>query len=250
MKHLADKTFSRLRTSYGIKMTLLAATVWAVSCPADLAAAKTLKEPETGQRFQARRPFKGKAHICLGVGVREFLIFDVYAAGLYVERDRATAAFKGFLGRHGSKFQSSGGFNKGKLQRSAKVRDWLIWATFSRVMEMIFVRDVPGKKSLEVFEKGLRNNLGDLTAPDVKKDVKTFLDRANTDITKGDRMVVSFSGKGRVTVKITGQAPVRINNPKVARAIMKLWLGRRPISETLRDSLLSRIPLLVKAVKP
>lgn len=201
----------------------------------------TIKEPETGRRFAAEKILDGKRHVCLGVGVREFLVFDVYAAALYVEWDGGRKAFAGFLGRHGSKFRAPGGYDYSKIYKSVKLYDWIYWGRFNRVMDTVFVREVAGKKAAANFKKVLQTNLGDINAPDVKKDVERFLSTAAKDFKKNTRMVVHFHANGSMRVTFSDRPSMTLKNPKVARAMLGSWFGRQPISKSLRQSLIRRI---------
>lgn len=215
--------------------------ILAVPAPRAEAGPPTLKEPETGRRFAAEKILDGKRHVCLGVGVREFLVFDVYAAAFYVERDRGRKAFASFLGRHGSKFRAPGGYDYSKIYKSVKLYDWIYWGRFNRVMDTVFVREVAGKKAAENFRKVLKGNLGDLNAPDVKKDVARFLAMASKDFKKNTRMVVHFHANGGMRVTFSDRPSMSLQNPKVARAMLGSWFGRKPISTSLRRSLVRRI---------
>ena len=107
--------------------------------PASAGAQATLKEPETGRRFAAARTLDGAAHVCLGVGVREFLVFDVYAAAFYVERDRGRKAFARFLKRHGSAFRTPGGYDYSNMIRQEKttVAVYLASSQLQYLMEVV-----------------------------------------------------------------------------------------------------------------
>jgi len=225
-------TLSTTKTGIVVALALLAAP-WARAEAGPL----TLKEPETGRRFAAERTLDGKPHVCIGVGVREFLVFDVYAAAFYVERDRGRKAFAGFLKRHGQRFRASGGYDYSKIYKSIKLYDWVMWGRFNRVMDTVFVREVAGKKAADNFRKVLQTNLGNLSAPDVKKDVDRFLATANKDFKKGTRMVVHFAANGSMRVTFSDRPSMTCKNPKVARAMLGSWFGRKPISKSLRQSL-------------
>lgn len=200
-----------------------------------------LKEPETGRRFPAEKTFDGKRHVCLGVGVREFLVFDVYAAAFYVERAGARKAFARWLGRHGGAFKAGSGHDYTRIYKSVKLYDWIYWGRFNRVMHTVFVREVAGKKAADNFRKVLKTNLGDLSRPDVKADVERFLAMARKDFKKNTHMVVHFHANGGMRVTFSDRPAMSLKNPKVARAMLGSWFGRKPISRSLRQSLVRRI---------
>ena len=211
-----------------------------------LAAPDRVVEPETGRRFPARPTLFGKPHICLGVGVREYMVFDVYAGALFVDEKGAKRSLASFLKRHKGRFGDEKSLKIQDLLSSPKLYSWLVWGRFDRVMEMVFVRDVPGKKSRATFDKGLRDNLGDLNKPDIKDEVAHFLNRASADIKRGMKMTVRFLANGSMVVTTAGKPPLRTQNPRLSRAVLKIWLGPRPISTSLKRSLVSRLGELVK----
>ncbi len=146
-----------------------------------------------------------------------------------------------WLGRHGGAFKSGSAHDYTRIYKSVKLYDWIYWGRFNRVVDTVFVREVAGKKASNNFRKVLKTNLGDLSAPDVKADVARFLAMAKKDFKKNTRMRVHFHANGSMRVTFSDRPSMSLKNPKVARAMLGSWFGRKPISKSLRQSLVRRV---------
>ena len=79
--------------------------------------------------------------------------FDIYAAGFYVEKAAARRAFAAFLRKHGKRFKKGAGHDLKRIRRSREFYRWLMRTPISRVVDMVYVRSVPGTRVKSVFQK-------------------------------------------------------------------------------------------------
>ena len=80
-------------------------------------------------------------------------------------------------------------------------------------------------------------------SPDELDLIQKRLDRINAayrTVNKGDRSSLSYTpGKG-TTLSINQEPIVTIEGEDFARLYFRIWLGEQPISQPMRDALLSR----------
>lgn len=177
--------------------------------------AETVKESSTGVEFASE---SADGLVLLGVGVRKKLVFNVYAAALYVD----AAEFAEALDDKGA-----AGANR-VVHRSG----------IKRRMILHFVRDVPAEKIRTAFRNSLESNMsaGDYAAESARID--TFL-ASCTDVKKGELFV--FESKGDfVKVKLRGKTIFKAGSRRLMRGMWGSYFGKRPINETLRKNLLKR----------
>jgi hypothetical protein len=190
-----------------VVMILLMATIPAL--------AESVKEPSTGVEFAAETS-DGLA--LLGTGVRKKLVFNVYAAALYVDVQGFTEAIA----------------DKGASEANRVVHR----SGIKRRMILHFVRDVPAAKIRKAFRSSLEANMspGDYSAESER--IETFL-ASCTDVKKGDLFV--FESKGdRVKVKLRGKTIFKAGSRRLMRGMWGSYFGKRPINEKLRQGLLAR----------
>lgn len=151
-----------------------------------------------------------------GLGHRErtFLKVRVYAIGLYLENK-----------------------TEGK-----KTGEELVADTGSmKKVTMHFLRKVDAKTMREVWAESLDEQSGENKAS-IADAKKTFLE-AFPDIRTDDKVNLIFTSTG-VKMEIEQDekplATTTINDPKFAAVLLNVWLGKKPIDDTLRDKLIAK----------
>jgi hypothetical protein len=191
------------------------AIVACVSLLTTPALGESFKEAATGIEFAAETS-DGLA--LLGTGVRKKLVFNVYAAALYVD-------LEGFVEAIGEKGTSEAN----RVVHRSGIR---------RRMILHFVRNVPAAKIRAAFRYSLEANMSakDYAAESGK--IETFL-ASCTDVNKGDLFL--FESKGdRVKVKLRGQTIFKAGSRRLMRGMWGSYFGKSPINEKLRQGLLRR----------
>ncbi len=195
----------------------IAVTILLVTAPAT---GEEFKEEATGVKFASET---SDGLVLLGTGVRKKLVFNVYAAALYVDA-------KGFADAVGEKGVSEA--NR-VVHRSG----------IKRRMILHFVRDVPAAKIRGAFRGSLEANMSDDDYAAESERIETFL-ASCTDVKKGDLFVFESNGD-RVKVKLRGKTFFKAGSRRLMRGMWGSYFGKRPINEKLRQGLLTRSSVLI-----
>ncbi len=144
-----------------------------------------------------------------GAGIRKKMVFEVYVAALYT---------------------------------TAKSNDAnaIINATTPRRIQLDMLRNVESASLYQALLEGLQDNLNaaqlKALAPKVAELEKIFTDIKVAN--KGDVIVLDFlPGKG-VKVQVRGQVAGMITGDAIASAMLSIWLGKSPVSDSLKAALL------------
>lgn len=190
---------------------LTALLVGALLC--SLALAETRKEAATGIEFAS---VASDGLVLVGVGVRKKLVFNVYAAALYVD----AVALKEAVGEEGV----------------AGVNQVVHKSGIKRRMILHFVRDVPAEKIRTAFRNSLESNMSAQDYAVEAGRVDRFLDSC-TDVKEGDLFVFESNGDF-VKVALRGQTIFKAGSRRLMRGMWGSYFGKRPINEALRKGLL------------
>lgn len=143
-----------------------------------------------------------------GAGIRTKMFFDIYVAELYMEKPSARAAE-------------------------------VIAAEGRKRMVMHFVYKEVGKdKLVEAWNEGFKNN----TKSEVLAKLQERIDRFNgffEDVRKGDVVVLDYAPASGTAVVVKGREKGVIPGRDFNDAMLKIWLGEVPVTENLKEQLLS-----------
>lgn len=151
----------------------------------------------------------GNAELVLnGAGVRSKLFIKVYVGALYVTAKTAAAAT-------------------------------LLDSGAPRRMLLRLMRDVDQKAMGEALQDGLKNNVTDAELAVLKPQVEQFVEilRRVGNLREADQLSLDFTADG-VTVAHNGQVAGKVNGAAFARALLKVWLGDKPVDGSLKKALL------------
>jgi hypothetical protein len=142
-----------------------------------------------------------------GVGVREKFFFDIYIAALYLE------------------------------QQSNQAAEVVMGAGAARVEMVMLYSKVEKEKFVQGWREGFEANL----EPDQFNRLSERLDQFNglfETLHQGDRVVLDyFPGKG-TRVMLKGHEKGVIEGADFFQALLKVWLGDKPVTEPLKQDLL------------
>lgn len=151
----------------------------------------------------------GSADLVLnGAGVRTKVFFKVYVAALYAPR-KTTAV--------------------GALLESREPRR----------MALHMMRDLDADSLVGALKDGLQNNHSAGELAKLKAEIDQFegIMRGVGNARKGDLVTIDFSGDG-TGISFNGQARGSIAGEAFSRALLKVWLGDKPVDADLKQSLL------------
>lgn len=198
---------------YSKKFTLILLMV-TLCLPALAADGDSVKEAATGVSFSL---VSKDGLVLMGTGVRKKLVFNVYAAALYVSAD-------------GLKNEAA---DAGMESLNKAVRT----GALKRRLLLHFVRDVPAEKVRRAFRDSLVHNMSTADYEAEEKNIEDFLAKC-PDIKKGK--VFSLSTSGNTTRIMLGFDHLyTTSSRRLSKGLWGSYFGERPICEKLRKGLLS-----------
>lgn len=179
---------------------LLASTATLAADPIDVA----------GVRYEAAADVAGTQLQLNGAGLRKIVFFKVYAAGLYLPAPAAT--LKDAVAQQGP-----------------------------RRVRLTLLRNVSGGDFIEALDEGLQANLTKEGAAAIEKELAQLkaIMTGIGDVKEGDVVDFDFNPAVGTTVTRNG-APVgeAIPGQPLYDAVLAIWLGEKPIDESLKKGLL------------
>jgi hypothetical protein len=144
-----------------------------------------------------------------GAGLRTKLMLKIYVVGLYVPA-RTTSA------------------------------QAVIDAKQPRRAHLVMKRDLGAATVWDAFDEGIQANStpAELSAiaPELAQIEKLFNDLG--EVKEGDVIDIDFTADGNTSVSYQGQAKGTIAGAKLQHALLKIWLGPKPVQEGLKEALL------------
>lgn len=107
-----------------------------------------------------------------------------------------------------------------------------------KVIRMNFLHSkVEKEKIIGAFTEGFANNSPDITgSPDVKK----FLSLFTADFIRGDVVDLNLGADGSVAASHNGRILGTIASPRLARAVLAIYLGDKPADDSLKQGMLGK----------
>jgi hypothetical protein len=145
-----------------------------------------------------------------GAGLRTKLMLKVYVVGLYLP-SRTTSADAVINGNS-------------QLRR----------------VRLVMKRGLSGSTIWDAFEEGLEanNSSAELAALKPKLDQVQKLFKEFGDVAEGDAIDIDFTATGDTAVTYKGQSKGSIAGPDLQHALLKIWLGSKPVQEDVKAALL------------
>ncbi|MBB5018656.1 hypothetical protein HNQ59_001947 [Chitinivorax tropicus] len=145
-----------------------------------------------------------------GAGVRSrFGLAKVYVAGLY-------------------------------LTGKSKDAEAIIASKQTRRVVLVMKRDVEADKMLDAFKEGIvANTTGpELAAiqPKIAEMEKIF--KAVREVKEGDVILLDFGSDGGTRITVRNQAKEVISGADFQAALLRIWLGKKPVQDELKKALL------------
>jgi len=143
-----------------------------------------------------------------GAGIRSKLFMDIYIAQLYMEKPSASAAE--VIGDKGKK----------------------------RIVMHFLYKEVTKDKLIEAWNEGFKDNN---SADDLTK-LQERINQFNSlfvDVKKDDVIILDYAAATGTVVTIKGQKKGTIAGADFNDALLKIWLGEKPVNGGLKDNLLS-----------
>jgi len=143
-----------------------------------------------------------------GAGVRSKLFIKVYVGALYVSQKSASPAA-------------------------------IIDSPAPRRMLMRLQRDLGADALSEALEEGLTNNHSPAELATIKPQSEQLsaIMRGIGKVKEGDTVTIDFATDG-ITISLNGSARGKVAGADISRALLKVWLGEKPVDAALKKALL------------
>jgi len=165
-----------------------------------------------GFRFDDRISVGGSELLANGAGVRTKLVFDVYAMALYLPAKATTA-------------------------------EAVVGQKTTRRIALQLLRDVGADDFVEALRAGIQANLsaGEYAAlkPQIEQFAATLM--AVKEVTKGTPVLIDYFPSSGTRITIAGQVRGKdIPGDAFYDALLKIWLGGKPVQADLKAKLLGK----------
>ena len=163
-----------------------------------------------GQKFEPTVQVGGQTLTLNGVGLRKRAIFKVYLNGLYVPQKSTDAAT-------------------------------LINEKGARRASLRMLRDVDADSFVSAFTDGLKNNLSEAQLAALKPQIDAFTATMKSvgEAKKGDVINFDYAPEGGTRITVNGQPRGDpIPGHDFYAAVMRIWLGDKPVDEGLKRGML------------
>ena len=190
-------------------MKTLTHTLMAALVLLTLAFSHPLRAAEVaGVKVEEKTVLQGKELVLNGAGLRTKVFFKVYVAALYLPQKTGNAATV--------------------LDGNEPVR-----------MNLRLMRDLDADTLYGALNDGLQPNLqaGELAGLQPFLDQLSILMKKLVSIRSGDTVTLDFTAEGLV-VSLNGELRGTVAGSRQARRLLSIWLGSRPVEESLKKSLL------------
>jgi hypothetical protein len=163
-----------------------------------------------GQKFEPTVQVGGQTLTLNGVGLRKRAIFKVYLNGLYVPQKSTDAAT-------------------------------LINEKGARRASLRMLRDVDADSFVSAFTDGLKSNLSEAQLAALKPQIDAFTATMKSvgEAKKGDVINFDYAPDGGTRITVNGQPRGNpIPGHDFYAAVMRIWLGDKPVDEGLKKGML------------
>ena len=206
-----------------------------------------LIEPHSGIPFPATlTPPGGSAPQWIaGAGIQQYSLFriNVYAFGLYVDRDGARAALADYAGRPAARLAEDAAFYRRLLKLE-----------FAMSLRLVLARDVPGADIARAFDEALRPRLerrqgaaGTAVDPAALPRLRGYLtvDR----LRKGAEILFCYRPPELLAVVVAGTEHEPLHSRPLCEVLFDLYLGAEPLSPRGRRSVIAGFPALLAGAR-
>lgn len=181
---------------------------------AALVACAALAQPVTvaGTAYPSAAQVQGSALLLNGAGVRYKTVFQVYTAGLYLEK------------------------KAGSLQE-------VVAQPGAKRLSITMLRDIDSRELGKLFSRGMEDNMDRATfsklAPSVLRMGQIFSDHKKLLV--GDPFSIDWVPGTGTVITVKGQRQGEpFPEPEFFRALLGIWLGPQPADWKLKDALLGK----------
>jgi long-chain acyl-CoA synthetase len=163
----------------------------------------------SGVKFDDKINVAGVPLVFNGAGLRTKMMLKIYVVGLYVPAPTTSA-------------------------------DAVIGSTQPRRVRLVLKRSLGAGTIWDAFDEGIQanNSPAELAALKPKLVQVENLFRELGEVAEGDAIDIDFTADGATIVHYKGQPKGSIAGTDLQRALLKIWLGPKPVQEDVKEALL------------
>ena len=202
-----------------------------------------LIEPHSGIEFRAllTPPGDHTPQWLAGAGIQQFGLFriNVYAFGLYVDRDAARTTLGDYAGRPAPRLAENEEFYRCLLQLA-----------FAMSLRLVLARDVAGADIGRAFDEALWPRIERGRGAGGTAANRTPLRRlrgyfAMDRLAKGTEILFCFRPRERLTVVVASTEQEPVHSRTLCQVLFDMYLGAEPVSAQGRRSVIANFPALL-----
>ncbi len=144
-----------------------------------------------------------------GAGIRTKLIFDVYIAELYLEKQMESS------------------------------KDIIADTGYKRILMHFLYKEIPPKKLIDAWNEGFEANLDAAQLATLKDSIDQFNAFFET-VKSGDQVIADYIPGTGTQVTIKGTVKGVIAGKDFNDALLSIWLGEKPVTAKLKDEMLGK----------
>lgn len=165
-------------------VAMLAIVLCSVVSP--VARADAFVEPSSGVSFDRRPSSDGKSFLCLGAGIRKYLVWKVYAMDFCVEETNMKSELDRYFAGPGKRYANLRGTTLANaLGDDRSFFNYLASTAIEKRAELVFLRGSGADTVRDSFTKNLEKGLG--SAEREKVAIRDFVSVIDRDVKEGDR---------------------------------------------------------------
>ena len=163
----------------------------------------------SGVKFDDKVDAAGVPLVLNGAGLRTKLMLKIYVVGLYVPAPTRSA-------------------------------DAVIGSSQPRRVRMVLKRALGASTIWDAFDEGIQANSSPAELAALKPKLAELEKLFNElgDVAEGDAIDIDLSADGSTSVRYQGQPKGTMAGADLQRALLKIWLGPKPVQEDLKAALL------------
>jgi Chalcone isomerase-like len=186
------------------KSAIVLASLLALSIVGEVRAAEV-----AGIKLEDSTNVGGTALVLNGAGLRTKLMLKIYVMGLY-------------------------------LPAKTKSADAVINSKQARLVRLVMKRDLGAATVWDAFDEGIQTNSSPAELKAISSELaqieKLFKDLG--EVKENDVIDVDFAPDGTTSVSYQKQSKGTIPSAELQKALLKIWLGAKPVQKDLKEALL------------
>lgn len=166
-----------------------------------------------GVKFEDKLKLASSELVANGAGLRQKAFFKVYAMALYLQEKQADA-------------------------------ESVLSATGAKQIRISLLRDLSAQQFVDALQEGIAENHSDAEMAALKPRVKQFADAmlGIGEARTGTLVLIDWLPENGTRLTVNGQARGQdIAGEDFFRALLKIWLGKKPVNDDLKQALLGKV---------